>query len=89
MLTIAALLPVAGGRVSQARVAFGAMGPAPLRARGVERAIEGRALDAATIAAAKAVATEGTRPATDAIASDWYRREVLPVHLGRLLAGEA
>jgi CO/xanthine dehydrogenase FAD-binding subunit len=89
VLTIAALLPMAGGRVLQARVAFGAMGPAPLRARGVERAVEGRALDAATIAAAKAAALEGVRPATDAIASDWYRREVLPVHLGRLLAGEA
>ena len=33
-------------------------------------------------------ALEGTRPATDAIASEWYRREVLPVHLGRLLTGE-
>jgi CO/xanthine dehydrogenase FAD-binding subunit len=89
VLSIAAYLPMAGGRVSQARVAYGAMGPAPMRARGVERVLEGRALDNATIAAAKAVAAEGTRPATDAIASDWYRREVLPVHLGRLLAGEA
>ncbi len=88
VLTIAALLPTAGGRVSQARVAYGAMGPAPMRARGVERAIEGRSLDAGTIAAAKAAALEGARPTTDAIASDWYRREVLPVHLGRLLAGE-
>ena len=32
-----------------------------------------------------AVALEGVSPITDAIASGWYRGEVLPVHLGRLL----
>ncbi len=88
VLSIAAHLPMSGGRISNARVAYGAMAPTPIRAKGVERALEGKALDAAGIAAAKAAAAEGTRPATDAIASDWYRREVLPVHLGRLLAGE-
>jgi xanthine dehydrogenase small subunit len=88
VLTIAAHLPLSGGRVAQARVAYGAMAPMPIRARAVERALEGRALDAAGVAAAKAVAAEGVRPATDAIASDWYRREVLPVHLGRLLSGD-
>ena len=35
----------------------------------VERVLEGRSLDAATIAAAKTAALEGTQPATDAIAS--------------------
>lgn len=89
VMSIAALLPLSGGRVTGARVAYGAMAPTPMRARGVERALENKPLDAATIAAAKAAAAEGTRPATDAIASEWYRREVLPVHLGRLLAGEA
>ncbi len=53
---------------------------------GVERALEGKALDTAGIAAARAAALEGVQPVTDAIASDWYRREVLPVHLARLLA---
>ncbi|MGL5362883.1 MAG: FAD binding domain-containing protein [Bosea sp. (in: a-proteobacteria)] len=89
VLTIAAHLPLSGGRVSNARVAYGAMAPTPIRAQGVERALSGKTLDASTIAAAKAAALEGVRPATDAIASEWYRREVLPVHLGRLLAGEA
>jgi xanthine dehydrogenase small subunit len=87
VLTIAALLPLAGGRVAGARIAYGAMGPMPLQARAVERALEGRTLDAAGIAAAIAVAAEGTTPASDAIASDWYRREILPVHLRRLLLG--
>ncbi len=89
VLSIAAHLPLSGGRVAQARIAYGAMAPTPIRARGVERALEGRGLDAAAIQAAKQAALEGCRPVTDAIASEWYRREILPVHLGRLLAGEA
>ncbi len=88
VLSIAAHLPSQAGRIMQPRVAYGAMAPTPIRARGVERALEGRALDAATIQAAKRAAIEGCKPATDAIASEWYRREVLPIHLGRLLAGE-
>jgi len=87
VLSIAAQLPLAGGRVSGARVAYGGMGPAPLRAKAVERALEGRTLDAAGIAPALAVAADGTSPADDAIASAWWRREVLPVHLRRLLLG--
>jgi xanthine dehydrogenase small subunit len=88
ILSIAAHLPMAGGRISNGRVAYGAMAPTPVRARGVERALEGKALDAAAIAAARLACAEGVKPATDAIASEWYRREVLPVHLGRLLSGE-
>jgi xanthine dehydrogenase small subunit len=88
VLSIAAHLPVTGGRIAGARVAYGAMAPTPIRARAVERALEGRSLDAAAIAPALAAAAEGTSPATDALASTWYRREVLPVHLRRLLLGE-
>jgi len=88
VLSIAAHLPLSGGRVTNLRVAYGAMAPAPMRARAVERALQGRSLDAAGIAPALAVAGEGTNPATDALASAWYRREVLPVHLRRLLLGE-
>ena len=89
VLSIAAHLPGHASRIGQARVAYGAMGPLPVRARGVERALEGKALDANGIAAARAAALEGVQPVTDAIASDWYRREVLPVHLGRLLANQS
>jgi len=53
----------------------------------VERALEGRALDEAGIAAAVTVAAEGTSPPTDALASAWYRREMVAVHLRRLLTG--
>lgn len=88
VLSIAAHLPLSGGRVAQPRVAYGAMATTPIRARGVERALDGKPLDQAAIQLAKQAALEGCRPATDAIASEWYRREILPVHLGRLLAGE-
>ena len=62
-------------------------GPTPLRAKSAERALEGRTLDAAGIATVLAVAAEGTNPTDDAIASAWWRREILPVHLRRLLLG--
>jgi xanthine dehydrogenase small subunit len=85
VLSIAALLPIEGGIVKGARVAYGAMAPAPVRARIVERVLEGKALDADTIQRAAAVAAEGCAPLTDPFASAWYRLNVLPVHLKRLL----
>jgi len=87
VLSISAKLPLASGRMTGARIAYGAMGPAPLRAKAAERALEGRSLDAAGIAPALAVAADGTLPADDAIASAWWRREILPIHLRRLLLG--
>jgi len=86
VVSIAALLPLAERRLTGARIAYGAMAPRPMRARAVEKALEGKPLDAASIAAAVAVATDGCAPLTDPQASDWYRLEVLPVHLKRLLA---
>lgn len=85
VLSVAALLPREGGRVRGARIAYGAMGAAPMRAAAVERVLEGQALDAAVIARAAEVAAEGIEPPTDAIASAWYRRAVVGVHLRRLL----
>jgi CO/xanthine dehydrogenase FAD-binding subunit len=87
VLSIAALLPWQGGRLGGCRIAFGAMGPTPLRARAAEQALEGRSLDPAGVAQALAAAAEGLDPPTDAIASAWWRREIAPVHLRRLLLG--
>ncbi len=88
VLSIAAHLPSSGGRLGDIRVAYGAMAPTPIRARPVERALSGQAINPAGIAEALRIAAEGTSPPTDAIASAWYRREVLPVHLRRLLLGQ-
>ena len=87
LLTIAARLEDSAGRLSGVRVAYANMGPVPMRAVAVERALEGRGLEQTVVDAAAAVAAEGCSPPTDAIASAWYRREVLPVHLSRLLVG--
>lgn len=88
LMSIAALLPRSGGRIDGFRIAYGNMGPTPLRVAAVERALEGSSLDEAGITRAAAVATEGLDPPTDALASAWYRREVAPVHLKRLLLGQ-
>lgn len=85
VMSIAAHLPREGGRIRGARIAFGAMGPTPLRASAVERVLEGQGLDAATIARAAQLASDGLDPPTDALASAWYRREVAGTHLKRLL----
>ncbi|MEO1274023.1 MAG: FAD binding domain-containing protein [Pseudomonadota bacterium] len=89
VLSMAAWLPRSAGRVTGARVAYGAMGPAPMRVAAVEGALEGVTLDASGIAPALAQATQGLSPPEDALASAWYRAEVAPVHLRRLLLNEA
>ena len=70
-------------------MAYGAMAetPGPRRGRRA-RAGGARTLDPAGIADALRAATQGLEPPTDALASSWYRREVAPVHLRRLLLGE-
>ncbi|WP_027578852.1 FAD binding domain-containing protein [Bradyrhizobium sp. Ai1a-2] len=88
VITLAAHLPVSSGRIAGARIALGSMAPTQIRARAAERALEGRTLDAATISAATAAAVEGIAPADNALASGWYRREVVGVHLRRLLSGQ-
>ncbi|NKE65602.1 xanthine dehydrogenase family protein subunit M [Ramlibacter sp. RBP-2] len=74
---------VAGGRLSEARVAMGSVAPTPLRARHVEAALEGKPLDAATIAAAVAATTDDVKPIDDVRASAWYRG-----HLARVFVEE-
>jgi CO/xanthine dehydrogenase FAD-binding subunit len=87
VITLAAHLPLSGGRVSGARIALGSMAATQIRARAAERALEGRSLDEAAISAAAAAATEGVTPADNALGSAWYRREIVGVHLRRLLSG--
>ncbi len=87
ILTIAALLPASSGRVAGARIAFGSMGPSPFRAHSAEAALEGATLDERGIAGALSAVQGDLSPEDDALATGWYRREVAPVHLGRLLLG--
>jgi CO/xanthine dehydrogenase FAD-binding subunit len=86
VLSIAAVLEQSpDGTLASARIALGCMADRPMRASAAEKALLGRTLSADGIAPALAAASDGTSPITDPIASAWYRNEVLPVHLGRLL----
>ncbi len=88
VITLAAHLPTSSGRILGARIALGSMAPTQVRARAAERALEGRSLDAAAISAAATAVVEGTSPTDNAIASAWYRREIVGVYLRRLLSGQ-
>lgn len=88
VLSIAAVIDLAkDGTVGGARIALGCMADRPMRAHAAEAALTGKPLTAEGIAEAVARASDGIDPPTDPIASAWYRREVLPVHLRRLLLG--
>jgi xanthine dehydrogenase FAD-binding subunit len=76
---------VAGGRLSGVRVAMGSVAPTPLRARHVEAALEGKPLDAATIAAAVAATAQDAKPIDDVRASAWYRGHLVKVFIEEVL----
>ena len=88
VVTVAAVIELAGGVVSSARVALGGAGPRPRRAHAVEEALAGRPLDAASVATAADRARDEAEPFSDAYASAWYRARVLPVHVRRAILGE-
>lgn len=79
VMSIAALL-----RQGDPRVVFGNMGPMSLRSRSAERALA-NGVNETSINTACATCTEGLQPVDDALATAWYRLEVAPVHLKRLL----
>lgn len=88
VMSMAARLSRSAGRLSDTRIAYGAMGDRPLRAKAVEQALEGASLDENGVRPALERATESIDPPTDSLATSWYRRETAPVHLRRLLLGE-
>lgn len=85
VVTVAVALHRQGGMVTEARIALGAAGPHPIRATDAEAALTGTALDPATIERAAEAAARESRPFTDAIATEWYRRRMVGVLVGRAL----
>jgi CO/xanthine dehydrogenase FAD-binding subunit len=85
VVSVAAQVELAGGAVSQARLALNAVGPYPFRARGAEELLINAQLDAETIAAAARTAAEECEPFTDAIANAWYRQKMANVFVRRAL----
>ena len=76
---------IADGRLSDVRVAMGSVAPTPLRARHVEAVLEGKPLDAATIATAVAATAEDAKPIDDVRASAWYRGHLVRVFVEEVL----
>ncbi|MFN8123269.1 MAG: xanthine dehydrogenase family protein subunit M [Thermoleophilia bacterium] len=78
IVAVAAVVRHSGGTVSEARIALTNMGTTPVRASAAEAAMAGASGDA--IAAAAALADQGTDPPEDTFAGADYRR-----HLARVL----
>ncbi|HXY70120.1 MAG TPA: FAD binding domain-containing protein [Gemmatimonadales bacterium] len=76
----------AGGRCTWARLALGAVGPTPLRARRAEALLVGKPFDRAAAEAAAARAAEEAKPVTDVRGTAAYRREMSRVLVARALA---
>lgn len=68
---------VEDGRVTDARVALGAVDATPVRVPEAEALLEGAELDAEAVAAAAAAASAGCEPADDPFASAAYRRRLV------------
>ncbi len=85
VVTVALSVVQAGGVAQDVRVALGAVGPHPLRARRAEAVLTGAQLDRATIEAAAAAAAEECQPFDDALASAWYRRRMVELFVSRAL----
>lgn len=88
VVTVAAVVDVDEGRVTQVRIALSGVGPRSVRARSAEQALLGQPLDREHVEAAAQAAREDADPFTDAYASAWYRERVLPVHVRRALFGQ-
>jgi xanthine dehydrogenase small subunit len=86
VMSIAAVIATKEGRISTARISLGAMAGTPVRAHRLEQALTGATLGPRDIERAVASAAADISPASDAIASEWYRKTVFPVHLRRLLS---
>jgi aerobic carbon-monoxide dehydrogenase medium subunit len=79
---VAAAVRRSNGSIAEARVALTNMGPAPVRASGVEEAVSGHGPDGIAAAAERAV--EGTNAPSDLNGRADYRE-----HLARVLTGRA
>ena len=91
VIGVAAAVTVAKNACSGARVALGGLLPAASRAKAVEKALTGKPLDTASIAAAAAAvgADLGDEVTGDIFASAAYRKAVAPVYVKRAIAAAA
>jgi carbon-monoxide dehydrogenase medium subunit len=84
MVGVCALVKATDGVCEDVRIGLTHMADTPLRAHAAEEALRGQPLDEQHIAAAAALAAEGTSPLGDLNATPEYKR-----HLARVLTGRA
>src|SRR5262249_23727711 len=82
---VAASLTVDGGKIQSAGVGITGVGPNGYRAKGVEQALTGAAVDANGLAAAAAHAADGITVNSDMFASAEYRKSLAQVYTRRAL----
>ena len=86
---VAAIVTVSGGKCQQASVAITGVGPKASRAKGVEAALQGKTLDAASIAAAAEKAADGIQMSADLQGSVEYKQHLTRVYTRRALEAAA
>jgi carbon-monoxide dehydrogenase medium subunit len=84
---VAANVRADAGRVAAVKIALTNMGPTTIRAAAAERELTGKEPTAEAIAASAALASDGTRPPSDANGDADYRRHLATVLTRRALEG--
>jgi carbon-monoxide dehydrogenase medium subunit len=79
MVGVCAVVKASGDTIEDVRVGLTNMGSVPLRATAVEDALRGQPATAENIAAAAALAADGTNPPADLNASQEYKRHLATV----------
>ena len=82
---IAALGRIEGGEIADVRIALGSVAPVPIRLNETERGLQGKRIDAATIALARKTAVAETRPIDDIRSTARYRAAVVSNLVGEFL----
>ena len=85
IVTVAVNLEFDAGVIASARFALNAVGPYPFRAEKAEEFLVGKSLNEQVILKTAELAAGECTPFTDPIASEWYRRKMVPVIVGRTL----
>lgn len=85
IVAVAAQITFEDSRVSAARIALGGAGQTPVRSAAAETALVGNSLTEESIREAAEAAAEASNPIADAVASVWYRRQMIAVQLRRTL----
>jgi CO/xanthine dehydrogenase FAD-binding subunit len=86
IVTVAAQINVADGVISKTRIALGGADRVPMRSPAAEAVLHNALASQETIEAAAAAAAEASNPVSDAVASEWYRRQMVMVQLKRTLS---